>query len=37
VLCLPMFSHMDDETIDRICSTIGRIHEQHAEIKAALG
>lgn len=37
VLCLPIFSHMEGETVDRICDTISRIHEQHTEIRAALG
>ena len=37
VLCMPMFSHIEEESVDRICETIGRIHEQNAEIRAAIG
>jgi dTDP-4-amino-4,6-dideoxygalactose transaminase len=37
VLCMPMFSHIEEGNVDRICETIGRIHEQSAEIRAAIG
>lgn len=30
VLCLPMFSHMEEETVERVCGAIRKIH-RHAE------
>ncbi len=34
VLCLPLYSHMDGETAEKICCAVARIHEHAAEIKA---
>ncbi|MCL0044410.1 DegT/DnrJ/EryC1/StrS family aminotransferase [Dehalococcoidia bacterium] len=33
ILCLPMYSHMEAESVARVCEAIVRIYEQRAEIK----
>ena len=36
ILCLPIWSHMDDDIVDRMCSAIERIHRYNDEVRKVL-
>lgn len=36
VLCLPMFSHMREEDVEKVCDTIQKIHSHGHEISRTL-